>query len=154
MQEVIYAWLSKKGHRWPRRNSLSRTNSGQRSNRCCLSTSPRPKEDANVKVTGKCLKGSPGCCAAAHAGKTCPRHIRRQRRVGGDYRNGKSRAFGARSGVSSCRNWTSGPNSSGKKRSLMVVLPQRKKGALRWQDQTRQGYEVDGGGRWPGSPSR
>ena len=29
-----------------------------------------------------------------------------------------------------------------------------KKGPRRWKDQKRQGYKVDGGGRWPGSPYR
>ena len=44
-------------------------------------------------------------------------------------------------------NWT------GVKPSLTAVLPRRKKGALRGQNQTRKGYEVDGGGRRPGSSS-
>ena len=29
-----------------------------------------------------------------------------------------------------------------------------KKGPMRWKDQRREGYKVDGGGRWPGSPYR
>ena len=33
-------------------------------------------------------------------------------------------------------------------------LAPAKKGALCRQDQTRKGYEVDGGGRWPENPSR
>ena len=154
MQEVMYAWLSKKGNRWPRRNSLSRMNSGRRSNRCCPYTSPRPREDANAKAIERCLKGSPGYCAVGPAGRTCLNGIRHQAPVGGDCTNGKNRVFGSRSGVSSYPNWTNGANSNGKRPSPTAVLPRRKKGALRRQDQTRKRYEVDGGGRWPGSPSR
>lgn len=154
MQELMYAWLSKKGHRWPRRNSFSRMNSGRRSNRCCRCISRPPKEDANARATAKSLKALPGSCGVEHAGKTCRNYTLRQRRAGDDCRNGRNRAFGLRFGVSSCRNWTNGANSNGKSPSLTAVLPRRKKGALRRQDQTRKRYEVDGGGRWPGSPSR
>jgi hypothetical protein len=38
-------------------------------------------------------------------------------------------------------------NSTGPKPLLMAALPPRKKGVLRRQHQTRQRYEVDGGGR-------
>ena len=147
------SWLSKKGHRWPRRNGLSPMNNGRNSNRCCRSISRPPKEDANARATAKSSKALSGCFAVAPAGKIYPTHIRRQRRVGGGCRNGKNKVSGSRSGVSSCRSWTNSPNSNGKKRSSMAVLPRRKKGALRRQDQTRKGYEADGGGGWPKSPS-
>ena len=150
----MYSWLSKKGHRWPRTNSLSRMNSGRRSNRCCRSISRPPKEDADGRATAKSSKVLPGCFVVGPAGKIYPKHIRRQRRVGGGCRNGKNKVSGSRSGVRSCRSWTNSPNSNGKKPLSMALLPRRKKGALCRQDQTRKGYEVDGGGRWPGSPSR
>jgi hypothetical protein len=154
MQELMYSWLSKKGDRWPGKNSLSRMNSGRRSNRCCRSTSRPAKEDADAKATARSSKALPGSCVVELDGKTCRKYIRRQRRVGDDCTNGKNRVFGSRYGVSSCPNSTNGANSNGKRRLPTAVLPRRKKGALRRQDQTRKGYEVDGGGRWPGSPSR
>lgn len=154
MQEVMYSWLPKKGHRWPRRNSLSRMNSGRRSSRYCRCINRPPKEDANARATAKSLKALPGSCAVARAGKTYRKYTLRQRRAGDDCRNGRNRVFGLGSGVSSCLNWMNGANSNGKKPSPTAVLPRRKKGARRRQDQTRKGYEVDGGGRWPGSPSR
>ena len=150
----MYSWLSKKGHVWPRRNSLSRINSGQRSNRYCRSTGPRPRGDADAGVTARSSKALPGCFAAEPAGKTCPSNTLHQRPVGGDCRSGKNKASGSKSGVRSCPNWTNRANSNGKRPLPMAVLPRRKKGARRRQDQTRKGYEVDGGVRWPGSPSR
>ena len=113
-----------------------------------------PKGGRSQSLTEKFLKVSYGYFVAEQNGKICLTGIHHRVLAGEDYSSGKNRAYGLKSGVSSCRNWTNEASWTGKKHLPMAVSHRQKKGAVRWKNQTWKGYEVDGGGRWQRNPSR
>ena len=129
-------------------------NNGKNWNLCYRSISNRPKAVVSHAAIERFSKALFGCCEVELDGMICRIGIHHPVPAGGDYSSGKSKASGSGFGVSSYQNWTNRANWTGKKPSLMAVLPRQKKGPVRRKDQTRKRYEVDGGGRWPGSPSR
>src|SRR5690606_25636634 len=76
-----------------------------------------------------------------------PSGTRRRARAGVGSEIGKMPTSGFRSGVHSWASWMNKADSTGKKHSPTAASPRQKKGLVRRQNQTRQGYEVDGGGK-------
>ena len=68
-------------------------------------------------------------------------------------RDWKSRMSGSTFGVLFWANWMQKASWTGPRALPMAASPRPKRGALRRADQTRQGHEVDGGGRRPRSSS-
>ena len=144
----------KRNFLWQRKKLSSQTNNGRSWNLCFQNTCNRLKVVVSRGTIVKFLKGLSGFFAVEQDGKICRIGIHLQALAGGDCRSGKNKAFGLKSGVSSCLSWTNRTSLNGKKPLPMAVLPRQKKGLLCWKDQTRKRYEVDGGGRWQGSPYR
>ena len=113
-----------------------------------------PKGGRSHGAIERFSKVSSGSCEAVRDGTICRIGIHQPAHAGDDYSFGKSKASGSRSGVSSYQNWTNRANWTGKKPLLTAVLPRQKKGPMCRKDQTWKRYKVDGGGGWPGSPSR
>src|ERR1700677_1755584 len=90
-----------------------------------------------------------GCSDPALVGKTCRRDTHLPALAGDGCGTGRSRMSGSPSGVSFWGNWTSRADSTGKRPLPTAPSPRQKKGRLRRKDQTRKGYEVDGGGKRP-----
>lgn len=126
---------------------------GIRSSRCCRRSGGRPPVgDAGLMIDGA-LQAFSGCFVQARAGRICPGSIHRRAPAGGVCVTGKTRASGSTSGVNSWANLMTRGGSTGRKPLPTAALPRQKKGRLRRQDQTRKGYEVDGGGKRPRSSS-
>lgn len=131
----------------------SRMSSGKRLSRCCQgSNRQRPAADVEPTI-GDVLKASSGCCVPERDGRICPGNTLRPAPAGDGSTIGKTKASGSTSGARSLANWTSRDDSTGKKPSPTAVLPRQKKGLVHRKDQTRKGYEVDGGGKRPRSSS-
>src|SRR5882672_9614941 len=123
--------------------------SGKRLNRCY----PKPvgaSAVARPKIIAKSLREFCGCFEVARAGAICPRSWASvPASVGNACACGKSRKSGCGCGERSCPNWTGKASWTGTKHSSTGVLLLPKRGRVRRQNQARQGYEVDGGGRRP-----
>ena len=98
-------------------------------------------------TTAGSLKGYCGYYVLERRGRTCRRNTPAHRPAGVGYVNGKNWMSGWMRGDRSWASWTNVGNSTGAKPSSTAVSPLPKKGRMRRKDQTRQGNEVDGGGR-------
>jgi hypothetical protein len=123
--------------------------SGKKSPLCCLKPSRLPGEVLNPGPIVPVSKASCGCCVPGHAGRTYPRSIRRPVPVGDACGTGKRKTSGSRPGGPFWPNSMPRVNSIGRKPSPMGALPRPKKGGRRRENETRQGHEMDGGGRRP-----
>jgi len=86
--------------------------------------------DPSPEATGKCLTALSGSGQLGPDETTWLIDIHRLALAGQDYSHGKAKVFGSKYGLG------------------------KKKGPKPWKDQRRQEFQVDGGGRWPGSPYR
>src|SRR6187455_895719 len=121
-------------------------NSGKRSNTCCRNL--RGVVDRG-RIIAACWRAFSGCSRLAHAGAICRRNIPAPALAGDVCSCGKNKMSGWTCGCSSSLNWTRVDAWTGARVLWTGVLLPPKKGRLRWQNQARQGHEVDGGGRRP-----
>ena len=123
--------------------------SGRKSNRCCRNISHPDAAAGPGRTTARYLRASSGYCEPAPLGQTCPSNIQALRPAGDGCETGKNRISGLMPGGPFWPSSINRGNWIGRKPLPMAVLHRPKKGRMRRKDQTRQGNEVDGGGRRP-----
>src|SRR2546421_613571 len=127
--------LSQGGRRCPETPQNLPMHSGKKSRPCSLSPRRRPGVVPSRSPIVPALRGFCGYYAQEPAGKICPSDILPPVCAGDACEIGKSTMSGSRPGTRSWANLTHKANSIGPKPWLTAVLPQPKKGGLRWENQ-------------------
>jgi hypothetical protein len=134
----------------PWRGDDSPGNNGQPS--ASISRNPKlPRVvDALASRIDAAWKASSGSSGQGRSGASCPGGIAVPAPAGDGLNSGKRRGCCSRSGGPSWPNSMTRRSSAGMHALLMGALSPPNKGGQGRQDETRQGYKVDGSGRWRG----
>jgi hypothetical protein len=134
---------------WP--GDDSRKRNGTRFASICPTRRRPPAVAAHAWRIGAVSRVSSGCSGPAPSGASGQSHRAAPAPAGGDSSSGKRAGASSSTGAPSWPSSTTGRSSGGMSAAPRAALSPPTRGAQRRHDETWQGHNVDGGGRWRGT---